>query len=67
MRVIVAGGLKQPTLLNTNQATSLLITKEDGEPVVLFRFLPDDKGFIRLTKGEDKTFDEDLRLAGLKT
>jgi len=66
MRVIVAGGIKQPILLNTSQATSLVITKEDGEPVVLFKFLPNDGGYIRLTKGEDKTFDEDLKMAGLK-
>lgn len=65
MRVIVAGDLKHPILLNTKEATGLLIETDDGQPAVILRMLPDGKGYIRLFKGEDPNFDDIARQLGL--
>jgi len=65
MRVIVGGDIKNPVLLNTNKATSLIIETEDGRPAVIFKMLEDGNGFLRLTKGEDDNFDEIARQLGL--
>ncbi len=65
MNVIVAGGLENPILLNTKKATALLIETEDGAPAMLIQMLPDGNGFIRITKGEDKNFDQIARELGL--
>ena len=67
MKVTVLGGIKNPLILETDEATALLITKADGSPVVIFKFLPDGNGYIRFTKGEDKNFDETARQLGFKT
>ncbi len=66
MKVIVAGGIKNPVLLDTDEATSLIILKEDGTPVSLYKFLPNNQGFVRLQKGEDKNFEETARQLGFK-
>lgn len=66
MRVIVAGPFNQPVLLNTDKATAILIETDDGKPNVIFKMLPDGKGWLRLTKGEDPTFDEVAKQLGLK-
>ncbi len=66
MRVIVAGDYKNPILLNTTEATALLIETDDGQPAVILRMLPNGHGFIRLFKGEDKNFDETAKQLGLK-
>ena len=58
MRVVVSGDYRNPVLLDTKQATGLLICNEDGSPNCLFRFFPDGSGWVRLTKGEDANFDE---------
>jgi len=65
MRVIVAGNYKKPILLDTDEATALLIETNDGKPSVLFKLLSDGNGFLRLTRGEDKNFDEVARQYGL--
>lgn len=66
MRVIVAGDYKNPILLNTKDATALLIETDDGHPAVIFRILPNGRGYIRLYKGEDENFDETAKQLGLK-
>ncbi len=65
MRVIVAGDYKHPILLETKEATAILIETDDGQPNVIFKLLPDGKGWIRLTKGEDKNFADVARQLGL--
>ncbi len=65
MRVIVAGNLKNPVLLDTDEATSLLIETDDGRPSMLIQMLPNGKGYLRLQRGEDKNFDEVARQLGL--
>ena len=65
MRVIVAGDLKTPLLLNTEKATALLIETDDGSPAVILKLLPNKQGYLRLYKGEDKDFDEQARQLGL--
>lgn len=65
MRIIVAGGLKKPVLLNTTEATALLITSDDGTPSVIYRFLENGTGYIRFTEGEDKNFAEAAKELGL--
>ena len=66
MRVIVAGDFKNPILLNSKEATAVLIETDDGEPAVILRMLPNGKGYIRLFKGEDDNFDQTARQLGLK-
>jgi hypothetical protein len=66
MRIIVAGhAIKNPILLDTKEATALLIETDDGRPNVIFQMLDDGKGWIRLTKGEDANFDATARELGL--
>lgn len=65
MRVIVAGDFKKPILLNTTEATAVLIETDDGNPNVVFKILPNRKGWVRFTKGEDKNFDEVVKELGL--
>lgn len=65
MRVVVAGNYKNPILLNTNEATALLIETDDGQPAVILRMLPNGKGYIRLFKGEDEKFNDTARQLGL--
>ena len=65
MRVIVAGNFKNPILLNTNEATALLVETDDGSPAMILRMLPNGQGYIRLFKGEDQKFDETARQLGL--
>jgi hypothetical protein len=66
MHVVIGGDFKNPVLFSTKDAQSMLIDTEDGEPAVLFKFLPSRNGYIRLTRGEDKNFDEVVRQLGLK-
>lgn len=57
--------MKNPILLDTTEATALLITDDDGKPNVIYRLLEDGKGWIRLTSGEDKSFNEAASELGL--
>ena len=66
MKVIVAGGMDKPILLDTNKATAILISTDDGNPNVIFKIMKDGKGWIRLTKGEDKNFDTTAKELGLE-
>ncbi len=66
MRIIVAGDFKTGILLNTTEATAVLIETNDGQPNVIFKMLEDGKGWLRLTKGEDKNFEEMLVELGFK-
>ena len=66
MKVIVAGDSKNPILLDTKNATALLIDTEDGAPAVIIKMLPNGSGYLRLFKGEDTNFDEQARELGLK-
>ena len=61
MRVVVSGNFQHPILLDTAEATAVLIATDDGKPTVLFKMLPDGRGWIRYVKGEDKTFDNEAR------
>jgi hypothetical protein len=65
MKVVVTGDFRQPTLLNTDKATGLLIYSNDGTPNVIYRFIAEGKGWIRYTKGEDAAFEEIARGLGL--
>ncbi len=65
MKVIVTGDFREPTLLNTDKATGILIYSDDGKPNVIFRMMPNGKGWLRYTKGEDPMFDEVARSLGL--
>lgn len=65
MKVIVAGDIKKPILLETDKATALLIETDDGNPQVIIRMLPNGS-YMRLFKGEDKEFDNQARELGLK-
>ena len=66
MKVIVAGDFKNPILLNTKEATALLIETDDGQPSVIIRMLPNGQGYIRLFQGEDANFDDTVKQLGLK-
>ena len=65
MKVIVTGDFREPTLLNTDKATGILIYSPDGKPNVIYRIIADGKGWIRYTKGEDPNFDDVARSLGL--
>jgi hypothetical protein len=65
MRVVVTGDFKTPKLLDTEEATGLLIYSEDGTPNVIYRMLERGKGWVRYTKGEDKNFYDVARQLGL--
>jgi len=66
MKVIVAGDIKNPVLLNTDKATALIIDTDDGQPAVIIRMLPNGSGYMRLFKGEDTNFEETAKALGLK-
>ena len=65
MKVVVAGNLKNPILLNTSEATALLVQTDDGKPAFILKMLSNGNGYIRLQKGEDENFDEIARQLGL--
>jgi len=65
MRVVVAGDFREPVLLDTEKATSLLIYSDDGKPNVIYRFIAEGRGWIRYTKGEDKEFNDVAKALGL--
>jgi hypothetical protein len=65
MKVVVTGDFREPTLLNTDKATGVLIYSDDGRPNVIFRMIGNGKGWIRYTKGEDANFDEIAQSLGL--
>jgi hypothetical protein len=65
MKVVVTGDFREPTLLNTDKATGILIYSDDGKPNVIYRFIGQGKGWIRYTKGEDDSFDEIAKSLGL--
>lgn len=66
MKVVVAGDIKNPILLNTKDATALLIETDDNQPAVIIRMLPNGSGYLRLFKGEDKDFEQHAKDLGLK-
>jgi hypothetical protein len=66
MKVIVAGrNPYDPVLLETSEASAVLIETDDGRPTVIFKLTDDGKGWIRLVKGEDKNFGEIAKELGL--
>ena len=65
MRVIVSGGIKNPILLNTKDATGLLVETDDESPAFILKMLPNGKGYLRLQKGEDANFNDTARQLGL--
>jgi hypothetical protein len=65
MKLVVAGDIKNPILLDTDKATALLIDTDDGQPAVIIRILPNGNGYLRLFKGEDTNFDEQAKALGL--
>jgi hypothetical protein len=65
MKVVVAGDLKNPILLDTDKATALLVDTQDGQPLVIVRALPGGKSYLRLFKGEDSNFDTVAKELGL--
>jgi len=66
MKVVVAGGVLNPLLLNTKEATAVLIETDDGQPAVIIRMLPNRQGYIRLFQGEDENFNDEAKKLGLK-
>ena len=66
MKVIVAGGMDKPILLDTTKATAVLIATDDGKPNVIFKMLQDGRGWLRLTEGEDKNFHAVAKELGLE-
>ena len=67
MRIIVAGDARKipSVLLDTTEATGLLIETDDGKPSVIYQMLPAGKGWVRYTKNEDKNFNEIAKQLGL--
>jgi hypothetical protein len=65
MKIIVAGDILHPILLDTDKATALLIETDDGQPQVIIRILPNGNGYLRLFKGEDTNFDSTAKELGL--
>lgn len=65
MRIVVAGGLRKPILLDTTEATALLITDDNGKPNVIFKLLENGNGWVRFTQNEDKNFSEVAKELGL--
>lgn len=65
MRITVAGDIKNPVLLDTDKATALLVETNDGKPAMVLQMLSNGNGFIRITKGEDKNFDQIAKELGL--
>jgi hypothetical protein len=65
MHIRVLGSFDEPVLLDTNKATCLIISSDDGKPNVLYRIVHGGKGWIRYTKGEDKAFDDIAASLGL--
>ena len=65
MRVVVVGDFRKPVLLDTSEATGLLIYSDEGKPNVIYRIIGDGKAWIRYTKGEDSNFDEIAESLGL--
>lgn len=65
MKVIVTGDFREPTLLNTDKATGILIFSDDGRPNVVYRIIGNGKAWIRYTKGEDAEFDSIVKALGL--
>lgn len=65
MRILVAGGLKNPVLLDTDEATALLIADDEGNPNTIYKILENGKGWMRFTKEEDKNFTEVAKDLGL--
>lgn len=65
MKVIVTGDFREPTLLNTDNATGILIYSDDGKPNVIYRIVGNGRGWIRYTKGEDPEFDGVAKMLGL--
>ena len=66
MKIIVAGDVKNPILLKAAQFSAVLIETDDGLPAVIYKCLSDGRGFIRLTKGEDPSFNQQALQLGLK-
>jgi hypothetical protein len=65
MKVIVTGDFREPTLLNTDKATGILIYSDDGKPNVIYRIVANGRGWIRYTKGEDAEFEGVAKMLGL--
>ena len=65
MRIVVAGDINQPLLLNTTKATAILIETDDGKPAFILRMLPNGRGYVRSVRGEDKNFNDIARQEGL--
>jgi len=65
MRVVVTGDFKKPKLLDTTEATGLLIYSDNGEPNVIYRMIGGGTGWVRYTKGEDENFYDVARQLGL--
>jgi hypothetical protein len=66
MRVIVAGDFRKGILLDTTEASALLIQTDDGQPNMLVKMMENGQGWLRLTKGEDKNFEEAVKALGLE-
>lgn len=60
MRIVVGGDFRHPILLDTKNFSNVLIETDDGRPAVIYKILSDGKGFLRLTRGEDSNFEEQV-------
>lgn len=67
MRVLVVGDCRRETkvLLDTTEATALMLMNPDGSPSTIFQLLPDGSGWVRYTSKEDRNFAEVAAQLGL--
>jgi hypothetical protein len=65
MKVLVTGDFREPVLLDTDRATGILISSDEGRPNVIYRIVGDGKGWVRYTKGEDANFEDMVKMLGL--
>jgi hypothetical protein len=65
MKVLVTGDFREPVLLDTDRATGILISSDEGRPNVIYRIVGEGRGWVRYTKGEDPNFEDMAKMLGL--
>jgi hypothetical protein len=65
MKVVVTGDFREPILLDTDKATGILISSDEGRPNVIYRIVGNGRAWVRYTKGEDENFEEIAKALGL--
>lgn len=65
MKVVVIGDFRKPIMLETDEATGLLIQSDDGNTNTIYRFTDNGRAWVRYTQGEDKNFSDVAQQLGL--